>query len=217
MDEQSAERRRAMVERHLVGRGIRDGRVLQAMGRVPRERFVPADLRARAYDDTTLPIAEGQSVSQPYMVAVMSEALLLQGTERVLEIGTGSGYGAAVLGALAAQVISVERHPVLAERAGAILRDLAITNVSVQIGDGSRGWPGSAPYDAIVVTAGAPDVPAGLVDQLAPGGRLVIPIGDRETQTLWRLINRNGALLREEITSCVFVPLIGAQGWRAPD
>lgn len=217
MDEQSAERRRAMVERHLVGRGIRDGRVLEVMGRVPRERFVPADLRARAYDDATLPLAEGQSISQPYMVAVMSEALALQGTERVLEIGTGSGYGAAVLGALAAQVITVERHPALAEQAGAVLRALAITNVSVQIGDGSRGWPGGAPYDAIVVTAGAPVVPAGLVDQLASGGRLVIPIGDRDTQTLWRFINRNGALLREEITSCVFVPLIGAQGWRAPD
>jgi len=211
------ERRAAMVQHQLRARGIGDERVLAALGRLPREQFMPLDSRRLAYEDCALPIAEGQTISQPYMVALMSEALRLTGHERVLEIGTGSGYAAAVLGRLAASVISIERHPALAEQAAALLQSLGFANVTVRIGDGTRGWPSAAPYDAIVVTAGAPAVPASLTGQLAPGGRLVIPVGVAKQQMLMRITNQNGRLLREEITPCVFVPLIGAHGWRTPE
>ena len=211
------ERRAAMVQHQLRARGIRDERVLAALGRLPREQFMPPDSRRLAYEDCALPIAEGQTISQPYMVALMSEALQLTGHERVLEIGTGSGYAAAVLGRLAASVISIERHPALAEQAAALLQSLGFANIAVRIGDGTRGWPSAAPYDAIVVTAGAPAVPASLTGQLAPGGRLVIPVGAAKQQMLVRITNQDGQLLREEITPCVFVPLIGAHGWRTPE
>lgn len=211
------ERRAMMVQQQLRARGIGDERVLAALGSVPREQFMPPDSRRLAYEDCALPIAEGQTISQPYMVALMSEALQLTGHERALEIGTGSGYAAAVLGRLVGSVISIERHPALAERAAALLKTLGFTNIEVRIGDGTRGWPSAAPYDAIVVTAGAPAVPTSLTGQLAPGGRLVIPVGDAKQQMLVRITNRDGQLLREEITPCVFVPLIGAHGWRTPD
>jgi len=208
-----------MVLTQLAERGIHDTRVLDVMGRLPRELFLPPDARHLAYEDSALPIAEGQTISQPYMVAIMSEALRVQPHEHVLEVGTGSGYQAAVLALLAGTVISVERHPALAERASALLRDLGLRNISVVIGDGSRGWPGQAPYDAILVTAGAPTVPDNLVAQLAPGGRLLVPVGDPKQQMLMRVTNQGqeGPIKREEIMPCVFVPLIGAHGWRAAD
>ncbi|MGI8587557.1 MAG: protein-L-isoaspartate(D-aspartate) O-methyltransferase [Chloroflexia bacterium] len=214
------ERRRQMVVQQLAERGIHDTRVLEAMSRLPRDRFLAPDLQHLAYSDAALPIAEQQTISQPYMVAVMTEALRLTGAERVLEIGTGSGYQAAVLGMLAREVISVERRPFLAERAGVVLTEFGFRNITVVIGDGSQGWPPRAPYDAIIVTAGAPEVPTSLISQLAPGGRLVIPVGAERQQMLMRLTkqgNREDQLRREELMPCLFVPLIGAMGWKTPD
>jgi protein-L-isoaspartate(D-aspartate) O-methyltransferase len=214
---EAAEQREQMVLRQLAERGIQDIRVLEAMGEVPRERFVTGDVRHLAYEDCALPIAEGQTISQPYMVAAMCEALRLRGPETVLEIGTGSGYAAAVLSRLARRVVTIERHPALAERAAALLRDLGYTNVEVYLGDGSRGWPVAAPYDAITVAAGAPTVPAALTGQLRDGGRLLIPVGEPRQQVLLRLTRRGDQLLQEELMPTVFVPLIGAQGWSGPE
>jgi protein-L-isoaspartate(D-aspartate) O-methyltransferase len=212
-----AERREHMVLHQLAERGIQDIRVLEAMGEVPRERFVAGDVRHLAYEDCALPIAEGQTISQPYMVAAMCEALQLRGPETVLEIGTGSGYAAAVLSRLARRVVSIERHPALAERAAALLRDLGYTNVEVHLGDGSRGWSAAAPYDAITVAAGAPTVPDALTAQLRDGGRLLIPVGEPRQQVLLRLTRNGHRLFKEELMPCVFVPLIGAQGWSGPE
>jgi protein-L-isoaspartate(D-aspartate) O-methyltransferase len=210
-----AEAREHMVRRHLAARGIRDPAVLQAMRTVPREAFLPPELAEFAYEDAPLPIARGQTISQPYIVALMTAALGLGPHDRVLEIGTGSGYAAAILGRVAREVRSVERHGELAEAAAARLRTLGFDNVHVLHGDGTLGWPEHAPYDAIVVTAGGPDVPPALLDQLAPGGRLVIPIGeDRSLQTLVRVTRgMDGSLRREDLGDVRFVPLIGAQGW----
>jgi protein-L-isoaspartate(D-aspartate) O-methyltransferase len=213
----TAERREHMVLHQLAERGIQDIRVLEAMGEVPRERFVAGDVRHLAYEDCALPIAEGQTISQPYMVAAMCEALQLRGPETVLEIGTGSGYAAAVLSRLARRVVSIERHPALAERAAALLRDLGYTNVEVHLGDGSRGWSAAAPYDAITVAAGAPTVPDALTAQLRDGGRLLIPVGEPRQQVLLRLTRNGHRLFKEELMPCVFVPLIGAQGWSGPE
>jgi protein-L-isoaspartate(D-aspartate) O-methyltransferase len=213
----AAEQRAQMVMRQLAERGIQDIRVLEAMGEVPRERFVAGDVRHLAYEDCALPIAEGQTISQPFMVAAMCEALRLHGPETVLEIGTGSGYAAAVLSRLVRRVISIERHPALAERAAALLRDLGYTNVEVYLGDGSRGWPAQAPYDAITVAAGAPTIPEALTQQLRDGGRLLIPVGEPRQQVLLRLTRTGDRLWQEELMPCVFVPLIGAQGWSGPE
>lgn len=213
----AAEQRAQMVMRQLAERGIQDIRVLEAMGEVPRERFVAGDVRHLAYEDCALPIAEGQTISQPFMVAAMCEALRLHGPETVLEIGTGSGYAAAVLSRLVRRVISIERHPALAERAAALLRDLGYTNVEVYLGDGSRGWPALAPYDAITVAAGAPTIPEALTQQLRDGGRLLIPVGEPRQQVLLRLTRTGDRLWQEELMPCVFVPLIGAQGWSGPE
>ncbi len=213
----TSERREHMVLQQLAERGIQDIRVLEAMGEVPRERFVAGDVRHLAYEDCALPIAEGQTISQPYMVAAMCEALQLRGPETVLEIGTGSGYAAAVLSRLARRVVSIERHPALAERAAALLRDLGYTNVEVHLGDGSRGWSAAAPYDAITVAAGAPTVPDALTAQLRDGGRLLIPVGEPRQQVLLRLTRNGHRLFKEELMPCVFVPLIGAQGWSGPE
>jgi protein-L-isoaspartate(D-aspartate) O-methyltransferase len=207
--------RDAMVRRHIAARGIADPAVLAAMGSVPREAFLPSEMAEFAYEDAPLPISEGQTISQPYIVALMTAALELGPYDRVLEVGTGSGYAAAILGRVAREVYTIERHAPLAETAAERLRALGYDNVHVLQGDGTLGWPAHAPYDAIVVTAGGPDVPPALLEQLAPGGRLVIPVGeDRSLQQLVRIRRQtDGTLHREELGDVRFVPLIGAQGW----
>jgi len=208
------EARRRMVAEQVEARGCRDQAVLAAMRRVPRHLFVDPALRERAYDDAPLPIGERQTISQPYMVAIMTEALELAPGERVLEVGTGSGYQAAVLAEMGAYVISLERIPVLAERARTVFESLGYAHrVRVQVADGTLGWPGEAPYDAILVTAGAPQIPRPLVDQLATGGRLVLPMGDDELQTLVRLRRRPEGLVEEYLGECRFVKLLGSYGW----
>jgi protein-L-isoaspartate(D-aspartate) O-methyltransferase len=202
--------RREMVERQLAARGLRDERVLEAMGTVPREAFVPDRLAKFSYEDMPLPIGVGQTISQPYVVAWMAEALELRPGERVLEIGAGSGYAAAVLSRVADDVYTVERHEELAERAREHCRELGYDNVHVLHGDGTLGWAEHAPYDAIVVAAGGRDVPAPLLDQLAPGGRLVIPVGhDPRLQDLIRVRKIDGRLERESLGGVRFVPLVG--------
>jgi protein-L-isoaspartate(D-aspartate) O-methyltransferase len=209
------EARQVMVETQIRGRGVLDPRVLAAMAKVPRHRFIPRHLWEQAYSDYPLPIGEEQTISQPYIVALMTEALELAGPEKVLELGTGSGYQAAVLGELAAQVFTIERLPSLARAAEQILASLGYSNVHVIVADGTLGWPGQAPFDAILVTAGSPQVPPPLVDQLAMGGRLVIPVGDRYSQTLTRVRRTPDGLKHEYLGGCRFVKLIGRHGWQA--
>lgn len=206
--------RRRMVERQIRARGISDARVLETMATTPRHRFVPTTLVGQAYADRALSIGAGQTISQPYMVAVMTEALGLLGHERVLEVGTGSGYQCAVLANLAAEVYSVERIGALANRAQALLEALACHNVSIRTGDGTLGWPEAAPFDAILVTAGAPDVPPSLLEQLHPeGGRLVAPVGGRDLQHTVRVVRSGTTYRRETLLACRFVPLVGEEGW----
>jgi len=206
--------RARMVERQLRRRGIADERVLAAMGEVPREAFVPPRQRHRAYADSALPIAQGQAISQPWIVAAICQALELRGSERVLEVGTGSGYSACVLSLLAAEVVSIERHQTLALAARETLASLAVTNVELEIGDGSRGLPERAPFDAIAVHAAAPAAPPALIAQLAEGGRLVVPIaGDDEVDVLTRLRRRGEQIEVETIAPCRFVPLVGDEGF----
>ena len=206
--------RRKMVDAHRRHGGIRDERVLEAMGRIPREAFVPEELRARAYEECALPIAADQSISQPYVVALMTDALSLTGDERVLEIGTGSGYQLAVLRQLADHVTSIERIPELAETARRTLASIGIEDVAIHVGDGSLGWPADAPYDAIVVTAGAPSAPPALLEQLAVDGRLVLPVGGRGSERLVRIMRRSdGLLTHDDLGAVAFVPLVGRQGW----
>jgi protein-L-isoaspartate(D-aspartate) O-methyltransferase len=213
MVDDNARLRDAMVTQQLLKRGIRDARVLQAVRDTPRHLFVPTRHRLMAYEDIPLPIGHEQTISQPLMVAMMTEALQLQGHERVLEIGTGSGYQAAILSHLAVVVFSIERIPELAAQARATLAMAGIMNVHVLVGDGSLGLLEHGPYDAIVVTAASPKVPPALVDQLKPGGRLVIPVGDRHEQTLMRLTMTDAGPHLERLGGCRFVPLIGQQGW----
>jgi protein-L-isoaspartate(D-aspartate) O-methyltransferase len=207
-----------MVERDIASRGVRDVHVLEAMRTVPREAFVPASWREQAYDDRPLPIDAGQTISQPYIVALMCEALQLTGDERVLEIGTGSGYAAAVLSRLAAQVDTVERIAELAEGAARVLSELNVSNVRVHCAEGTLGWPDAAPFDAITVTAGGPVVPPALLAQLAPGGRLVMPVGsNRGWQDLVRVTRAGPDDFRtESLCEVAFVPLMGTQGWPEP-
>jgi len=207
-----AEARAQMVEEDLRGRGIGDERVLAAMGTVPRERFVPEHLARRAYADGALPLTEGQTISQPYIVAAMAEAAEISPGDRVLEVGTGSGYGAAVLAACGASVVTIERYPSLVRSARVVLAELAPT-VEVVEGDGSVGWREGAPYDAIVVTAGGPSVPESLVAQLADGGRLVIPIGRRSHQELVRVVRTGDEVVEQRLGAVAFVPLVGDEGW----
>jgi protein-L-isoaspartate(D-aspartate) O-methyltransferase len=209
--------RERMITEQLQARGVRDPAVLEAMRAVPREKFVSPDLRGFAYEDRPLPIEEGQTISQPYMVAFMTEALELAGTERVLEIGTGSGYSAAVLSRIVPSVRSVERLPELAATARQRLQLLGFDNIDVHVADGSLGLPRFAPYDAIVVTAGAPEVPAPLLAQLAIGGRLVIPVGSSIImQSLIRVYRKSEHEYRKEsLMGVMFVPLIGAAGWES--
>ena len=211
VDETAA--RLAMVEQQIALRGIRDPRLLAVMREIPRHRFVPPDRRGEAYEDRPLPIGEMQTISQPYMVALMTDALAPAGTDRVLEIGTGSGYQTAILSRLAAAVTSIERHRTLAGQAADRLRELGCDNVRVVVGDGTEGWPEGAPFDRILVTAGAPAVPETLRLQLADGGRLVIPVGPPGMQRL-TLIDREGSRFQsQEGEACTFVPLIGRHGW----
>ena len=205
--------RQAMIEGQLADRGIRDQRVLNAMLTVPRHLFVPQTERIYAYQDRPLPIGQNQTISQPYIVALMTELLLLQADAKVLEIGTGSGYQAAVLGQLAGEVHTIERHADLAALAGSLLQEIGADKVQVHIGDGSLGWPRSAPYDAILATASAPSAPQPLLEQLAVGGRLVLPVGGVRQQTLQRWVRNEGGFDHEDITPVAFVPLIGEHGW----
>ena len=211
------EARDDMVERQIAARGVRDRRVLAAMRDVPRDRFVRQDLACRAYDDSPLAIGSGQTISQPYIVALMAEALGLVGTERALEIGTGSGYGAAVLGLLAREVYTIERHRELGDLAAARLAAEGFLNVHVIMGDGTLGLPEHGPFEAIVVTAAGPRVPQPLLEQLAIGGRLVIPVGEHaDHQRLLRIDRQSFVNYRAvDLGGVAFVPLVGAEGWRA--
>ncbi len=209
--------RARMVERQLRRRGIDDERVLAAMAAVPREHFVPERVRNSAYNDSALPIGHEQTISQPWVVAAICQALQLEGDERVLEIGTGSGYSAAVLAKLADRVISIERVPELGEYAWHRLDELGIENVEVIVGDGSRGHPDEAPYDAIAVHAATPEAPHSLLAELAPDGRLVVPIATGSADLLVAFIRENGDLRQETIGPCRFVPLIGAEGFNPPE
>lgn len=208
--------RKRMVESQLIARGIRDRRVIEAMQKLPRHLFVEEAMAAQAYNDNPLPIGERQTISQPYMVALMTELLELKGKEKVLEIGTGSGYQAAVLAMLADRVCTIERIRPLALRARKVLDSLGLLNVNIKIDDGTCGWEEEAPFDAIVVTAGAPEIPPKLVAQLAPGGRLVVPVGDQFSQTLVRVLKKeDGSYAVEQSIGCRFVKLIGRDGWEA--
>ena len=205
--------REKMVREQIARRGIRDERVLDAMRSVPRHLFVPAEARERAYWDGPLPIGCNQTISQPYIVAAMTSLLELKGEENVLEIGTGSGYQAAVLARLARMVHTVERHENLARQAATLFAELGIANITVHIGDGSAGWPECAPYQAVVITAAAPSVPRTILDQLADGGRLVLPVGGSGGQDLQRWRRQGDTFALEAIFPVSFVPLRGEEGW----
>ncbi len=210
--------RRRMVEQQIIARGIDDQRVIDAMLQVPRHMFVEPGLYSHAYSDASLPIGEKQTISQPYMVAAMSAALELKGHERILEIGTGSGYQSAILSLLAKRIYSIERISLLAGRARKALDLLRMSNVNIKVGDGTIGWQEQAPFDGILVAAGAPDIPAEYLQQLEIGGRLVLPVGDRSQQLLMRITRlENGKFKREQLMGCRFVPLIGEQGWLSAD
>ena len=209
--------RYAMVRTQLEQRGIYDKRVLDAMVSVPRHLFVSSETQAQAYQDRALPISEGQTISQPFIVALMAQALVLTGDERVLEVGTGSGYAAAVLSRLAAEVYTVERWPSLAESAKRRLQELGYTNVQVSIGDGSAGLPEYAPFDGITVAAASPWVPRPLREQLGMHGRLVIPVGGHDEQILLRLTRQDTSMRIEQMSGVRFVPLIGQHAWEQPN
>jgi protein-L-isoaspartate(D-aspartate) O-methyltransferase len=206
-----------MVESQLVRRGILDKRVLTAMGNVPREKFVSKEHEHEAYSDYPLSIGDGQTISQPYMVAIMTECLEIKGTEKLLELGTGSGYQAAILAELAQSVITIERIPALAELARQRLIDLGYKNIQVISSDGTLGYPPEQPYDGIIVTAGAPKIPDTLVNQLKPGGKLVIPVGSKFSQTLTIIEKEEKGYKSRAVLGCVFVPLVGKEGWSSTD
>lgn len=209
-----AARRARMVARQLRRRHIRDEEVLAAMGEVPREHFLPRERRGMAYQDRALPLTGGQTMSQPYMVAAMTEALELSAGQRVLEIGTGSGYQTAILARLAAEVFTIERLPWLAALARERLRDAGCDNVRTRVGDGTLGWAEEAPFDAILVAAAAPAAPPSLEEQLRPdGGRMVVPVGSRRIQRLVRIRRSPAGTTTERLMECAFVPLMGAEGW----
>jgi len=205
--------RRGMVDRQLAGQGIRDSRVLEAIRSVPRHLFVPESVIPQAYEDHPVAIGQGQTISQPYIVARMTELLHLSGGERVLEIGSGSGYQTAVLKALQADVFTVERLPELSRLARENVERAGYSGVHYRIGDGSRGWPEEAPFDRVIVTAGAPTMPVSLVEQLREGGAMVIPVGGEEEQELLLVRRGQGRVTRERICACVFVKLWGDEGW----
>jgi protein-L-isoaspartate(D-aspartate) O-methyltransferase len=202
-----------MVAEQIRKRGVHSPRVLAAMERVPRHLFVPEELAARSYNDEPVPIGERQTISQPYMVGAMTEALELEGQERVLEVGGGSGYQAAVLAELAREVITIEARASLADAARKRVAELGYVNVCVVTGDGTLGWAEAAPFDAILVAAAAPQIPPPLIEQLAEGGRLVIPVGKSDRQVLMRIRKSGGKIVEEELFACQFVPLQGQHGW----
>jgi protein-L-isoaspartate(D-aspartate) O-methyltransferase len=206
--------RRRMVDEQIVGRGVKDERVLAAVRKVPRHEFLPEAMRGMAYADNALPIGEGQTISQPFMVALMTELLGLAGMERVLEIGTGSGYQAAVLAELCGKVYTVERIKAIAEKARETLDRLGYKSVAIKVYDGTYGWKEMSPFDAIMVTAGSPDIPAPLVEQLKEGGRMVIPVGERYGQRLVKVVKTPEGAITESSIPCMFVPLIGNHGWK---
>ncbi|RJP35921.1 MAG: protein-L-isoaspartate(D-aspartate) O-methyltransferase [Phycisphaerales bacterium] len=212
-DEWGARQRVRMVEEQLRARGISDARVLAAMGAVPRERFVPASTRFQAYDDGALAVGEGQTISQPYIVGYMTAELDVGAEHRVLEVGTGTGYQTAVLARLATRVYTVERLPRLAQAAAETLAALGVANVVTRVGDGSLGWPEEAPFDRIIVTAGAPGVPQTLLNQLTDGGILVAPVGELSSQRLVRVVRRGRTFHERPGIGCRFVKLIGGEGW----
>jgi protein-L-isoaspartate(D-aspartate) O-methyltransferase len=209
-----ARKKELMVQEQIQARGIKDQLVLEAMRRVPRHRFVDDSLQGQAYNDYPLPIFGGQTISQPYMVALMTECLGLKGGEKILEVGTGSGYQAAVLAELAGKVYSIEREPYLARMARRVLSELKYENVIIKIGDGTLGWREFAPYDGIIVTAGSPVVPKPLQEQLKDGGRLVIPVGSSAFQNLICIEKTGSKIKSREVCGCTFVPLIGNHGWK---
>lgn len=206
--------REKMVEAQIRSRGVKDERVLQAMLRVPRHLFVPHEFEDMAYADTPLPIGDGQTISQPYMVAVMTELLKIKEEDKVLEIGTGSGYQTAILAELASLVVTIERIETLLKKAKRRLTELGYTNIIFILGDGTLGWKKEAPYQGIIITAGAPDVPPSLFEQLDEGGRMVIPIGSSGYQTLTLVRKIEGRMVKKELFGCTFVPLIGKEGWK---
>jgi protein-L-isoaspartate(D-aspartate) O-methyltransferase len=212
--------RARMIAAQLIPRGIHDQRVLEAMLEVPRERFIPPAERAAAYEDSPQPVACGQTISQPYIVARMLELLEIDPTDRVLEVGTGTGYQAALLGRLASSVVTIERHPALATEAAQILAELGVANVEVRVGDGTLGSADRAPFDAIIVAAAGPRLPPALLAQLGVGGRMICPVGSRTGQRLVRVVRARaagGPNRVEELDPVVFVPLIGAEGWERAD
>jgi len=204
-----------MVEEQIISRGIKDAKLIAAMKKIPRHLFVEEALQSQAYSDHPLPIGEKQTISQPYMVALMTEAMLLTGKEKVLEIGTGSGYQTAILAELSEKVFSVERIRSLAIGARKLLYELGYFNVEIKIFDGTFGWMQESPFDAIMVTAGSPNIPQPLIDQLSIGGRLVIPVGDALVQDLFRVIKTEEGVKKEDLGGCRFVKLIGKYGWEA--
>ena len=206
--------RERMVKTQLIPRGINDKRVLQAMGKIPRDRFIEEALKGEAYNDHPLPIGHKQTISQPYIVALMTEALELTGNERTLEIGTGSGYQTAILAELSEKVYTVERIRSLLVKSRNILAELGYNNILFKAFDGTLGWKEYEPYDAIIVTAGAPNVPQPLLDQLAEGGRLIIPVGNRFSQELIKMTKKRGRYIQENLGGCRFVDLIGVHGWK---
>jgi protein-L-isoaspartate(D-aspartate) O-methyltransferase len=213
MANEREDERLAMIREQLQRRNVHDERVLQAMAVVPRHRFVPQQLTQQAYADNALPIGEGQTISQPFIVALTAAALRIQPNDRVLEIGTGSGYAAAVLAHVAQEVWSVERVRSLAQQAKRLLDELGYAHVHVGIGDGTSGWPEHAPYNAIAVAAAAPAIPQPLLDQLAPGGRLVIPVGPRDDQQMVRIVRTAQEFTQQNLGPVRFVPLVGEHGW----
>ncbi len=206
--------RQQMVDKQLKRRGILDYGILEAMGKVPRHRFVPPELTLSAYHDGPLSIGKGQTISQPYMVALMTECLELEGKEKILEIGTGSGYQTAILAELAKKIFTIEIHKCLSDKARGLLTDIGYKNIEFRIGDGSKGWEEEAPFHGIIVTAGAPEIPVSLMEQLIDGGRLVVPVGARSLQTLYKITKQGDSFNKKEFTSCVFVPLLGEYGWK---
>ena len=215
-DDLRTEERLQMVRDQIEARGVEDRRVLDAMREIPRHLFIPEELQAAAYHDRPLPIGSGQTISQPYIVGLMTALLEVTQSDRVLEIGTGSGYQAAILSKLARTVVTIERLPEIAVKAKDLMRCLGIFNVNVVVEDGTLGYPPDAPYDRIMITAASPDIPAPLIDQLADEGKLVAPVGSRDLQQLVRITKRGDRINRENFGGVVFVPLLGRHGWQEP-